>query len=276
MLTALALAAALGGAPAQPDLKLTNVRMTVGELGPTRASSKVLPGDVLFVAYDIEGITIDEEGNAAYTMAMEVTNPAGRAILKQEPSDRRDFAPLRGNRLPGRAFVTVGLDEAPGQFTCKLTVADPKTKLKADLTVKFEVLKKEFAVVAVYPSYDEKGELSAPTSGQVGQMLFVHYTVAAFERDPKTKEPNVEIQYQLYDDKGKAILVNAKGEPVPRKHIQDGKAFPPVKPEDGAFTRYFPLFLNRAGKFTFEITAKDMVTGKSFVYKLPVTATAPN
>ena len=49
MLTALAMAAALGGAPAQPpaELKFTNVRTTVGELGPTREVTKILPGDIL-------------------------------------------------------------------------------------------------------------------------------------------------------------------------------------------------------------------------------------
>jgi hypothetical protein len=276
MLTAIALAAVLGGAPAQPNLKLTNVRMTVGELGPPRDSNKLLPGDVLFIAYDIEGLTIDEEGIAKYTMAMEVTNPAGKVILEQKPSDRMDFAPLRGNRLPGRAFVTVGLDEAPGLYNCKLTVTDPSTKKSADLTVKFEVLKKTFAIVAVYTSHDPKGEISSPTSGQVGETRYIHFTVAAFERDPKTKEPDVEIQFQFYDDTGKAILVNAKGEPVPRKHIQDAKSFPPVKPTDEAFTLQFPLFLNRPGKFTVEMKATDKVSKKEFIYKLPITATAAN
>jgi hypothetical protein len=273
MLTALALAAALGGTPAQPELKLTNVRMTVGELGPPREGSKILPGDVMFIAYDIEGLTIDDTGLAQYTMSMEVTDPTGRAILKQEPSDRKEFVPLRGNRLPGRAYVTVGLDEKPGVYGCSLTVIDPGTKLKASLSVKFEVLKKDFGIVAVYTSHDPKGELSAPTTGQVGDTLYIHFTVASFERDPKTKQPNVEIQFQFFDDKGKAIFVNAKNELVPRKHIQDAMSALPVKDGDGAFTLQFPLFLNRPGKFVVEMKAIDKVSKKEFTYKLPVTIT---
>jgi hypothetical protein len=251
------------------------VRMTVGELGPPRESNKLVPGDVLFIAYDIDGLTIDGEGWAKYTMAMEVTNPMGRVILEQKPSDRTDFAPLRGNKMPGRAFVTVGLDEQPGQYSCKLTVTDPNTKSSASLNVKFEVLKKEFAIVSVYTSHDQKGELSAPTSGQVGDTLWIQFTVASFERDPKTKQPDVEIQFQFYDDKGKAILTNAKGELTPRKHVQDAKAFPPVKDDAGAFTLQFPLFLNRPGKFVVEMKATDKVSKKEYTYKLPVTATAP-
>jgi hypothetical protein len=277
MLTAIALAAVLGGAPAQPsELKLTNVRMTVGELGPPREGNKILPGDVLFIAYDIDGLTIDAEGIAKYTMAMEVTNPTGRVILEQKPSDRMDFAPLRGNKLPGRAYVTVGLDEAPGQYTCKLSVTDPATKLSGSLSVKFEVLKKDLGIVAVYTSHDPKGEISAPTTAQVGETLYIHFTVASFERHPKTQQPDVLIEFQFYDAAGKPILVNAKNEPAPRKHIQDAKSVPPVKPGDGAFTLQFPLFLNRPGKFLVEMKATDNVSKKTFTYKLQVTANPAN
>src|SRR6266542_32605 len=150
MLTTIALAL-LAGTPAQPgDLKLSNVRLTVGELGPPREGSKLLPGDVLFIAYDIDGITIDGEGIAKYTMAMEVADGAGKLIFKQDPRDLSDFVPLRGNKMPARAYITVGLDQPPGTYTCKIVVTDPKTKATGNLNVKFEVAKKDFGVVAVY------------------------------------------------------------------------------------------------------------------------------
>jgi hypothetical protein len=274
MLTAIALAAVLGGAPAQPgDLKLTNVRLTVGELGPPRESARLLPGDVLFIAYDIDGLTIDREGLARYTMAMEVTNPTGRVILEQKPREMVDDVPLRGNRMPARAFITVGLDDAPGVYGCKLTVTDTNAQAKPSTTlnIKFEVLKKDFGVVAVYTSHDPEGKLSAPTNGQVGQTLYVHFSVASFERDPKTKQPNVELEFQFFDDKGAALLLDAKGMSAPRKHIQDDKSALPVKETDGAFALQFPLFLNRPGKFVAQIKATDRVTKKEFTYKLPIT-----
>jgi hypothetical protein len=272
MLTALALAALLGAAPPRPDLKLTNVRMTVGELGAPRDSNKFLPGDVVFIAYDIEGLTIDADGNTRYALAMEVTNPAGKIIIDQRPSDRLDFAPLRGNRIPARAYVTVGLDDEPGQYRCKLTVTDPSTRQSADLTVTFEVLKKTFAIVAVYTTHDPKGEIAAPTSGFVGDTLWIQYTIAAFERDAKTMQPDVGIQFQFYDENGNAILVDARNQPVPRKHIQDAKTVPPVKVGAGTFGLRFPVFLNRPGKFVVQMTATDNVSGKTFTYKLPLSA----
>jgi hypothetical protein len=272
MLSAIALAAVLGGAPAQPaELKLTNVRMTVGELGPTRVGSNLLHGDVLFIANDIDGLTIDAEGIARYSMAMEVTDGAGKLIFKQDPRDLDDFVPLRGNRLPARAYITVGLDQPPGNYSCKVTVTDRKTKATGSLTSKFEVAKKEFGVVAVYTSYDTQGEISAPTTGQVGQTVYVQFSIASFERDPKTKQPNVLIEFQVYDDKGSALFVDADKKVAPRKHIQDDKSAVQVKEADGAFALQFPLFMNRPGKFTVEIKAKDNVSKTEFTYKLPIT-----
>jgi hypothetical protein len=275
MLTAIALAAVLGGAPAQPgNLKLTNVRMTVGELGPPREGGKLLPGDVLFIAYDIDGLTIEGDGVAKYRMAMEVTDGAGKLIFKQDPRDLQDFVPLRGSKLPARAFITVGLDQPPGSYNCKIAVTDPKAKATGNLDVKFEVLKKDFAVVAVFTSYDSLGQISAPTTGQVGQTVFIQFSVASFERDPKTKQPNVEVLFQVYDDKNAPLLVDAAGKPAPRKHVQDDKAVTLVKETDGAFALNFPLFMNRPGKFTVEIKATDNVSKKSSTYKLPVTVNA--
>lgn len=277
MMATIALAV-LAGVPAQPagELKLTNVRATVGELGPAREVTKILPGDVLFIAYDIEGITIDGEGVARYTMAMEVVNAAGARILpppsepKVEPRELTEFLPLRGNKMPARAFVTIGLDQPAGAYTCKVAVTDTKTKATANVSVNFEVVKKDFGVVAVYTTYDQRGELSAPTSGQVGQTIYVQFSVASFERDPKTKQPDVEVVCQLLDDKGAPLLV------TPRRHIQDAKAPQPVKDADGAFALQFPVFMNRTGKFVVEITATDRVSKKVSTYKLPVSVAPAN
>lgn len=276
MLTALAMAAILGSAPAQPaDLKLTNVRTTVGELGPTRQVTKLLPGDILFIAFEVEGLTIDPLGLAQYSMMMEVTNSTGGRVLpppgdKLEPRELSEFVPLRGNKIPARAYVTAGLDMAAGEYTCKVTVADLKTKASAALTMKFEVAKKDFGIVAVYTSHDSRGELSAPTTGQVGQTLYIQFSIASFDPDPKTKQPDVELEFQIYDDK------NAPTLPTPRKHIQDSKSAQQVKEGDGAFALQFPLFMNRPGKFTVEMKATDRVSKKTFTYKLPVTINPAN
>ncbi|VTR91224.1 unnamed protein product [Gemmata massiliana] len=281
MMATIALAV-LAGLPAQPagNVKFTNVRTTVGELGPTRENNKLVPGDVLFIAADVEGITIDDKGNAEYTMDMEVVNSAGTRVLpppnepKPKAEPRAEFFPLRGNKMPVRVFVTVGLDLAAGNYTCKVNLTDTKSKATTNLDVKFEIAKKEFAIVAVRTSYDQNGEISAPTSGQVGQMVFVQFSIATFERDMKTKQPNIELAFQLLDDKGAPTLKEAL------KVIQDDKSsasVAPIKEGDGMFRVIpFPLYMNRVGKFVLEITATDRVSKKTSTYKLPVTVTPSN
>jgi len=267
MWSTLALAAAL--APAQQPaggLQLGNVRITVGELGPTRPDNKLLPGDILFVGYDIEGITIDGDGFARYTIAMTVFDKANKPFFKQDPRELADLVPLRGNRIPARAFITIGLDTEPGPYTCEVTVTDSKTKMSNKLAVKFEVLPKDFAVVAVYTSHDEKGAFSAPTTGVAGQTVFIQFSVASFQRDPKTKQPNVEFEFQVTDEKGNPTLGK------PRTHIQDSG----VDEKEGAFAMRFPVFMSRPGKFTVKITATDKVANKKATYELPLTVLQGN
>ena len=274
MLTALAMAAVLV-APSQPaELKLVNVRTTAGELGPVREASKLLPGDIMFIAFDIDGLTIDAEGVAQYSMLMEVTNAAGVRVLpppteKLEPRALSEFVPLRGNKIPARAYVA-GLDQPAGAYNCKIVVADLKTKASGTLNMKFEIAKKDFGIVAVYTSHDPKGELSAPTTGVVGQTVYIQFSVATFDRDPKTKQPDVELEFQLYDEKGTATL------PTPRKHIQDVKSAQQIKEDAGAFSLQFPLFMNRPGKFVVEMKATDRVSKKTSTYKLPVVVNPAN
>lgn len=265
MWSSVALAAALALTPAQPGgLQLSNVRMTVGELGPPRPTARVLPGDVLFVAYDIEGLTVDKDGKVSYKMGMEVADATNRTVFKQDPQDLTEVIPLGGNKLPARVFITVGLDQPAGAYTCRVTVTDAATKAANSLTVKFEVLKRDFGIVAVFTSHDERGVYVAPTTGTVGQMLFIHYSIPGFQRDPKTRQPNVEFKYQIVDEKGQPTLAK------PFTTVQDAES--PTKVEEKAemFARWFPLFLTRPGKFTVKITATDRVSNKTASYELPI------
>ena len=63
-------------------------------------------------------------------------------------------------------------------------------------------------VVAVYTSHDPKGELSAPTTGQVGQTLYVQFSVAASNATRRPSSRTWRSSSRL-DDKGTPMLVNA-------------------------------------------------------------------
>src|ERR1700759_5193380 len=103
MWTTLALAAAMSVAPAQAgSLELTNVRATYGVLGATRPDMKFLPGDQLILAFEISGIKIDDNGNASYSMGMEVSSE-GKVKFKQDPEKVQATNFFGGNKLPALA-----------------------------------------------------------------------------------------------------------------------------------------------------------------------------
>ena len=249
-------------APAQPagSLTLTNIRNTYGELGGTRPDAKLLPGDVLFVGFDIEGLSVGADGHVGYTMALEVADAKGKAIFKQDPVAKSDFVPLGGTKLPARAFITAGLDQPPGKYTLQVTVTDLKSKQSQTLKQPFEVLPKDFGIVAVYTSVDERGQIPAPTTGIVGQSLFVQFGVVGFSRNPDSRQPNVSVEM---------IPLNADGQPTLEKpsnfNLEGG-----VDEKDPGFTLRFLLPLTRTGKFTVRLKAIDKVSNKTVTFDLPI------
>src|SRR5438045_4132260 len=128
MLHTMALVAALGLAPAQGGLDLVNDRMTFGgEFGPIRPDNKYLPGDLFYVAFDIVGLKADNQGKVGYYMGMIITHDqTGKVIYEHKPSEAGAILPLGPGRLPGRAYVALGLD-VKGPCTWKLTVTDKAT-----------------------------------------------------------------------------------------------------------------------------------------------------
>ncbi len=173
MLTAITLAAVLGAAPAQagssePHQRAADHRRTRPDARQHQATSR---RHACSSPTRSTGSTVDEQGR--------------RELHDGDGSDRRgrqtDFQarPARSGRLrrTSRNKLPAGVHHrrarpAAGNYNCKISVTDPKTKATGGLNVKFEVLKKEFAVVAVFTSHDEDGNISAPTTGQVGQTSF--------------------------------------------------------------------------------------------------------
>jgi hypothetical protein len=286
MFGSLLLISALSLSPSQVGaMALTNIRATYGELGATRPEGKFLPGDVLFVGFDIENIVISEEGQVVYEMAMEVLDKNNKPIFKQDPAKKTDFVPLGGTKLPARAFITIGLDQEPGTYTMKLSVTDlAKSAAKNNtktFTKNFEVTKREFGIVAVYTSVDDRGNIAAPTSGQVGQSVFVQFGVVNFERkvppvDPKAPKPAKDAKPTppQPDVTFEMVTLDARGKPTLGKPIQY-KLTSEVSEKDQSFSMRFLLPMTRAGKYTVRLKATDNHTKKESTFDLPISVIEP-
>lgn len=252
-------AAALGQAGGK--LALTNVRSTYGILGPVRPDAKLLPGDSLYLFYDIEGLTFDTTGRAKYSIGMEVANSAGKTAFKQDPATLEGINALGGNKLPAHAHIDFGLDQPPGNYTVKIHVTDLASKANQTLTHKVDVLPKGFGMVRARITGDSDGVVPLPAVGVVGQTVYFGCGLVGFERDKTKGMPSVGVEMRIIDDKGKPTLpqpfTGLVGQNAPDKAL--------------SIPLQFLLPLNRSGKYTIEIKATDQVSKKTAALAFPYT-----
>jgi hypothetical protein len=256
-----ALLTALSVSPTQTgSLQLSNIRATTGYFGLTRTDAKVLPGDLFFVAFDIDNLQADDHGRVLYAMTIELADGAGKKQFSDGPQDREAFLTLGGNRLPAVAHAEVGTQTPPGKYSLKVIVSDKVRKgSEKSFTKEFVVDKQEFGIVRPQLTYIGT-MLPAPPVGIVGQSLSLNCVVIGFERDKAKKNPSLAVDIRILDSGNK---------PTTAKSFT--QTFKEVEQDKNYMDLHWPVDLNRAGKFTVELKVTDEVTKKSSVIKVPIT-----
>jgi hypothetical protein len=274
MWATLTLMSALSMTPGQAggELELANARVTYGRLGPTRKDTKFLPGDVFFLTFDADGLQFDKKGNAQYSYKMELFDPSGKSKFKSLEQDRELFSIQGAGRATLDVFSSIQTDTPPGVYTMEVMVTDRNSKKTGKLSRKFEVAPKAFGIVRVNAAYDVGGPngpvFVAPNLGCVGQVLFLHFGVTGFDRDPKTKQPKVKLEIRMLDEAGKPTLADPITEILP-------KADDPWPESVSLVPLNFPLNLTRAGKYSVELTATDDVGKKTSTVSYPLVVIDP-
>lgn len=268
MWTTLVCVAALSVAPGQGGLTLKNDYLTFGQMGPPRPDNKVVPGDMLFVAFEIEGMKIDKIGTVRYSMTMEVKNAKGEQLYKRESGNLEALNSLGSGRLQASAHVFLGADQPPGKYTLSVTVTDRAAGTKdkpvsKTLVKEYEVQKVEFSIVRLQLSLinsDTPERFAAPAVGVIGQRLFVNFAVVGFARDDKTKNAKLTVSMRILDDQGKPTLPDAYWGEAGKELPENLKVVP----------MQFHLSMNRPGKFTVELQATDEIAKKKTTFKFPI------
>jgi hypothetical protein len=264
MLTTLVLFATLGLPPNQgTELTLGNVRATYGIIGPKRVGKELLPGDSLYLTFDIEGITSDPEGKIRYSVSTEVKDSKGKVHFSQPGRDLEAIAALGGNRLPAYAQIDIGLEQPPGDYTAKLTVMDRASKKSKSLTGEFKVLPKAFGIVRLITSSDPDGIHAVGLPLGTGQSLWVNFAAVGFARASGKGQPNVAFTLRVLNEEGKPTLAKPFAGVVNKD----------VDPKAAALPVQFHLGLNRPGAFTIEVIAKDEISGKTSKQAFPIKVT---
>jgi hypothetical protein len=257
MWATLAIATALSLAPNQSAVKLTNARATYGVLGPVRTDMKFLPGDMLFLNYDIEGLTPDKKGAVQFEASFELKDKNGEVVYKQKPQAKEVIRSLGGTTVPELSYVELGVNAEPGDVTMIVTVKDLVSKKEAKLERKFTILKKAFGLTRVRLSFDDRVKIDAPVVLFPGQTVYFNYVVVGFMLDKKNRA-DLTLKLTVLDDKGKPTMK----EPL----IGEVKeAFGVVLPMQAN------IAVNRPGKFKIVIEATDGNTKKSVTESLNIT-----
>jgi len=253
MWATLALALSMNLAPAQAgDLELKNARYTFGLFGQERTDNKFLPGDVLFLMFDIEGLKVDAGGKVQYSVASELTFK-GKPVFKKAPEKLEALLHFGGTRLPSWHRSVINTDTQPGLYTIKLIVIDRSTKKSESLTRTFEVLPKtKFGFVRLGLT-SVSGE-PAPPIAVPGQLIGVNFAIVGFGFRMKGNQPDVTIEMRITDSAGRPTLKK----PYIGELKSVGEKFRDIVPFDA-----IPLPLNQAGRFKIELKATDNVTKRS-------------
>jgi hypothetical protein len=250
-------------------LELTNVHLTTGPFGSKRSENKFLPGDLLVVNFDIDSLKADpKDGMVAYQIRMEIfDNKDKRAFAQVVPPKR--LLLLGGSRVPTYAVALLDPEQEAGRYKVKITVLDIEAaKSKAPdaekvLNYEFQVLPKAFGII----------QPVAAAAGFTGSDYGVSVGIVGFKRGKVKvgdllidKMPDVTMTAQVLDESGKPIFPKAVSFDV--KVLWDPELNDLTKTEVVPVT--FPLFLNRAGRFTIVIQAEDRLGKQKKEIRLPL------
>jgi hypothetical protein len=236
-------------------LELKNIRPSYGPLGAARSDVKCVPGDSLFMTYDIEGLRIhDKTGRANYTTKLELYDTTGQvAFQKDTPNDVA--LPLGGTRMPGDLIVFLGSNQKPGKHKIRLAVTDHLAKETKSFEYPFDVIAPEFSFVGV----------SAKTVGFPSENYATTFAIVNMTLDAK-KQPSVDIAMRVYDESGKKPvapqILSSLPKDLPDEIDLKKENFVPMQ---------FPIYLNRAGRFVVEVLAYDKATKKTIQLRYPLT-----
>jgi hypothetical protein len=252
---------ALALAPGQAGkLELSNIRGTYGLLGPARPDLRILPGEVLQVAFDIAGLTPDNVGRLRFAAKLSVKDAKGESVFQEDLGELPVVLNvLGGGKVPHAVIVNTGLKQAPGQYQLQVTVTDLNGKKEGNFSRDFTILPLEFGLVRFQLCYDRFGQLPAPGVAAVGQTLYVNAVAVGYKFDMKDEQASLSVEMSIRDEQDKPV--SDKPLTGEFKNIANDTPFLPFR---------FDLPVHRAGRFRLVLKATDNVAKKTTTFTVPL------
>lgn len=249
---------ALAALPAVADaVEIKNFRPCYAPvyLGAERKGDKLMPGDKLFATYDIVGLKTDPKtGKANFVTIVELFDAGANPLFPAKETPSEPAFHLGGARVPSDLHVQMGANQKPGKYRIRLTIRDRLANEQQSMIHQFELVPPSFGIAGVI----------APSIGFSGLPYATDFALVDLTLDAH-KKPNVEVVMQVRDDSGKPV-----SPPVISTFPNDLPVGADLQTENFVPIRY-PIFLNRPGRFTIDIHAKDHVGKKEARLTYPLT-----
>ena len=262
MWTTVALMSALSFTPAQAgQLELKNARFTYGFLGQARKESTFLPGDLVLLQFDIEGLKVKDDGYAKYSVGWSLfSHKKNKELFAKEPETLEVVNSLGGSSQPVFIMPRPGTYMEPGDYTIKVDVADVLGGTPQKLERKFTVKPMEFGIVnpgfVYHVNPGVAGPLYAPPVAVPMQNLMLHFTTVGATEQGEKSLPKVSLKVEIQDESGKPVKktpITGKAERYDTDEAKKLKLIP----------FQIPIQVNRSGKFKIVVSAKDEHAGKT-------------
>ncbi|HMP03571.1 MAG TPA: hypothetical protein PKC45_13825 [Gemmatales bacterium] len=256
----LTLLALFAPAAAQETLSVQNARCTMGLFGPAMAAGRtVLPGDVVTLTFDVDGLKRDSEGRCRFSTTLQVEDSQGKVHFA-DTSDSPTVGSLQGvGRVRHAVQVTIALNQTAGAYKLKLTVTDHLTKKDAKHEHTITVGQPEFGLVRTQMMTDPNSRQPSAPVGIVGQVLSISTVAVGFQFGGQGKEGHLSVEVMLQSADGKTLTEK----PVKAEfaNIPGGTTYLPLR---------FDVPLQKAGNYTLVVKATDQVTSKTATLSMPI------
>ena len=248
-------------------LEIKNVKMTYGPLGAPRTVNSFLPGDLIFMTFNVDGLSFDQKtGKANYETKLELRKSGDDAngvkqeskVVFEKTTPAEVSVLLGGTELPGDLHLIMGDDQPPGRYDLRLIVTDKTNNKQTHFEHSFELLKKGFGLVGI----------TAPAIAFYGQDYACGFALVNMKLDSRGK-PSADITMRVLDRKGTPLMkpiITSLPADMPAEVDLTKENFLPMQ---------FPIFLNRSGRFIMEIEAVDKLGKQQSKLRYNLTVVRP-
>lgn len=229
------------------------MRSTYGPFGAVRTDAKILPGDFIFMMYDVEGLKVDAKSRKASLVTIVQLVDSNDVIQFQKENPMDVQVTLGGDRVPGELNLIIPSQQKPGKYKVKLKVTDRAAKETKTYEYSFEVVAPTFGIIAV----------AAPAIGLPGDVYIARFALVNLKLDKKM--PKAEVNLRVLDENGKDLslpLIQLLPRDLPSEIDITKQNFVPMP---------FPIYLNRPGRFILAIEAEDKNAKLQAKLRIPVT-----